>query len=57
MANKINKSWHEKHRMPKNATLEQRIQWHIAHAQHCTCRQMPESIKVEIEKRKRITGN
>ena len=29
---KINKDWHEKNRMPKNPTLEQRMEWHIAHA-------------------------
>jgi hypothetical protein len=54
MSNKINKAWHEKNRMPKNATLDQRVDWHIAHQQHCQCRSdMPENIKAEIEKRKK----
>jgi len=51
MGNKINKSWHEKNKMPKNATLEQRIEWHIVHHQHCQCRDIPEKLKAEIIKR------
>jgi hypothetical protein len=38
---KLNKSWHDKHRMPTNATLEQRIQWHLQHREHCDCRPIP----------------
>jgi hypothetical protein len=48
---KINKVWHEKHRMSKNATLIQRINWHIAHAKHCGCRQMPASIVSALERK------
>ena len=36
--NKINKEWHVANKMPKNATLEQRIKWHTGHAKHCQCR-------------------
>ncbi len=49
--NKLNKEWHLKHPMPAKATLDQRIEWHIAHAKHCSCRDMPEKIRMEIEKR------
>ena len=41
---KTNREWHENHRMPKNATVEQRIAWHIAHAKNCNCRPIPESL-------------
>lgn len=41
----INKEWHLKNRMPKNATLEQRIKWHIEHEKNCKCRKMPEKIR------------
>jgi hypothetical protein len=34
--------------MPKNATLAQRVRWHVAHARHCGCRAMPDSIRREI---------
>lgn len=46
---KINKEWHLKHRMPKNPTKEERIKWHIAHAKHCTCRDVPLSLQQEID--------
>jgi hypothetical protein len=41
---KLNRSWHEKHRMPKNATLDQRIRWHLAHRKNCSCRPIPEKL-------------
>lgn len=41
---KTNKSWHEQHRMPKNPTLQQRIDWHLAHARACGCRPIPASL-------------
>jgi hypothetical protein len=47
---KINKEWHEKHRMPKNATIAQRIEWHLEHERHCSCRTMPEKLKEELRK-------
>lgn len=47
---KINREWHEKNRMPKNANLEQRVKWHVEHAKNCRCREMPESIKKVIGK-------
>ncbi|MHB1102851.1 MAG: hypothetical protein ACYC0C_08775 [Devosia sp.] len=48
---KINKAWHEAHKMSKDTTLEQRLDWHLNHAANCTCREMPESIKRELEAR------
>ena len=48
---KINAVWHRAHRMPKNPTTAQRLTWHIAHAEHCLCREMPESIKRAIAQR------
>ena len=50
---KINKQWHLKNRMPKNATLEQRVKWHIEHLKNCKCRtDLPKKIEEEIKKRK-----
>jgi len=48
---KINKEWHLAHKMPENATLEQRIEWHLEHARHCTCRPLHGKILEEIKKR------
>lgn len=38
---RLNRAWHEAHRMPPKATLEERILWHQAHAANCACRPMP----------------
>ena len=35
---KINKEGHEKNKMPKNATFEQRFKWHMEHNANCSCR-------------------
>lgn len=49
---KINKAWHEKNKMPKNATFEQRLQWHQEHLKHCTCRrELPKKLAEEMKKR------
>ena len=34
----INAEWHRAHRMPRNPTLEQRLEWHREHTRHCGCR-------------------
>jgi hypothetical protein len=39
----LNKEWHVTHRMPTNATLEQRIAWHIEHKKNCACRDIPDN--------------
>ena len=48
---KINRKWHEKNRMPKNPSLEQRIRWHLEHSKDCACRPIPQRLLTEIEKR------
>lgn len=48
----INKEWHLHHTMPKNPTVEQRIEWHLEHLKHCHCREdIPEKLKEEMKKR------
>ncbi|MBX3576595.1 MAG: hypothetical protein KF723_05260 [Rhizobiaceae bacterium] len=37
---KINREWHAANVMPKNAGEDERIAWHVAHAQHCGCRKI-----------------
>jgi hypothetical protein len=53
---KLNGEWHSSHRMPKNATLDQRIEWPIEHKKNCGSRGVPRTIKKEVDKRKE-TGN
>jgi hypothetical protein len=49
---KLNKEWHAAHPMPKNATLEQRISWHLEHLKHCECRtDFPSKLKDEMKKK------
>ena len=48
---KVNKKWHEKNAMPKNPTVEQRLNWHVKHARFCGCRPMPTSLKARLGKR------
>ncbi len=47
----INKDWHLANKMPKNATLDQRIKWHMDHAANCTCRPLGGKILEEIKKK------
>lgn len=49
---KLNKEWHLAHRMPKNATIEERIAWHIEHSKHCSCRPISHELKTAIRMRK-----
>jgi hypothetical protein len=48
---KLNKAWHEQHRMPANATLEQRIRWHLEHRKHCACRPIPPKLAETMKAR------
>jgi hypothetical protein len=46
----LNREWHRLNRMPSRATREQRIKWHAAHVRVCGCREIPESIRPDVEK-------
>ncbi|HMG15817.1 MAG TPA: hypothetical protein VK590_10235 [Saprospiraceae bacterium] len=47
---KTNKQWHENNRMPKNPTIDQRIEWHLNHQKHCQCRNIPARLLNEMRK-------
>lgn len=47
----MNKEWHSAHPMPKNATLQQRIEWHREHQERCACREVPRSIAAYFNKK------
>lgn len=51
MTMKLNAGWHKAHPMPKNATLDQRVRWHVAHAAACACREMPATVMAELRRR------
>ncbi len=46
---KINREWHEKHRMPEKATFEQRVKWHLEHQKNCQCRTIPAKLTEEMK--------
>lgn len=48
---KINKAWHLKNKMPKNATMDERVKWHLGHARNCQCQPLHGKILEEIKKR------
>lgn len=48
---KINAEWHLANKMPKNPTLDQRIEWHMKHVENCQCRKPEGKILEEIKKR------
>ena len=45
----LNKGWHETHKMPAKATLQQRILWHLQHRKHCGCRPIPAKLAVAMQ--------
>lgn len=47
----INKRWHEKNKMPANPSFEERVKWHLAHRENCSCRPIPEKLVAEMKKR------
>jgi hypothetical protein len=44
----LNKAWHAAHRMPKRATLEQRVAWHREHQVACACRPVPATLRQRL---------
>lgn len=48
---KTNKEWHEKNRMPKNPTFEEKVKWHLQHQKNCSCRPIPEKLAEEMTKK------
>ncbi len=53
---KINKEWHEKNKMPKNPSFDQRVKWHLEHQKHCACgKEIPKNIGEELKRRNVVT--
>lgn len=47
----LNAEWHRAHVLGSHASLDERVDWHREHAVQCGCREMPASIRTEIERR------
>jgi len=44
----MNRAWHERHVLPRTATLDERIRWHRAHQEACGCRPIPASLEARM---------
>ena len=51
MLSKLNAEWHDAHRMPRNATFQQRAAWHLEHREACGCRPIPEKLAAQMRER------
>lgn len=47
----MNRRWHAANPMPSNPTMDDRIAWHLKHAVHCGCRNIPLGIHSELARR------
>jgi|WetSurMetagenome_2_1015567.scaffolds.fasta_scaffold00428_24 hypothetical protein len=46
----INRAWHEKNKMAKNPSDEERMNWHIEHVKNCACRRPSAKLLAEMKK-------
>lgn len=53
---KTNRLWHEQNKMPKNPTIQQRAEWHLAHAKACECRPISKTVLKFIDAHKQTLG-
>jgi len=44
----MNAAWHRAHVMPKNATPQQRLDWHLEHQKRCGCRKLTAAQKAKL---------
>ena len=42
--------WHQQHRMPKNPTPQERVEWHVEHGKHCQCRPIPAGVAMLMKR-------
>jgi len=49
----MDRGWHERHALPKNASLGERIAWHREHQARCACRPVPQRLREQVEGRRR----
>lgn len=48
---RLNEEWHRGHVLGSHAPMDDRIAWHLEHVHVCGCREMPKSVRDEIERR------
>jgi hypothetical protein len=53
----MNAQWHQRHPMPARPSVDERIAWHLEHAEHCGCRKIPPKLARLIAQRRRATDS
>jgi hypothetical protein len=54
----MNREWHKQHKMPKAATEQQRLEWHLEHTGNCSCRPFPQGLLTKLtDEQKRQIGD
>jgi hypothetical protein len=48
---KINREWHLANKMPRNASEDERIAWHLEHARSCGCRKIEGKLAELLQRR------
>lgn len=48
---KFNKYWQLQHPMQVNPTIEQKVEWHLAHQKNCSCRPIPAKLAAEMKEK------
>jgi hypothetical protein len=49
----LNASWHDKHRLGRQASAKERLAWHLAHAKACGCRPLTSAFRAKLVERAR----
>jgi RimJ/RimL family protein N-acetyltransferase len=47
----LNRAWHQRHVLGSHARMDDRVAWHLAHAQECACRPIPPTVAQQIAAR------
>ncbi len=45
----MNTDWHEEHQLAPSAPMDERVRWHLQHADKCACRPIPKDVQDVID--------
>jgi hypothetical protein len=45
----MNTDWHEEHPLGSNASMDERVRWHLQHQAKCGCRPVPKDVQDVID--------
>jgi hypothetical protein len=50
----MNKRWHDRHKMPRDATDREKLKWHQKHQKQCGCRPIPNRLLSLVKKEREV---